>query len=176
MPPVPADTAVALGAFLAARGAPISVWGVYAVTLVANVITASGMFLLAGRYGKGMLRSKLMAKVLSDRHIANIERAYEKHHWWGLFVSRFLPGYRALVPPFAAAMGLPARKALPPVIIATALYYGIIVFLAYRVGENWEAVKGLVASVGTGLLVLAIAASVGVVWFVRRRRHHHDGA
>ncbi|MEK6610644.1 MAG: hypothetical protein AABZ35_06970, partial [Gemmatimonadota bacterium] len=53
VPPVPADLAVALGAFLAARDdAPVSVTAVYIVTVVANVTSAIGMYAVARTVGK----------------------------------------------------------------------------------------------------------------------------
>lgn len=173
---MPADTAVALGAFLAARGAPISVWGVYAATLSANVSTAVGMYLLAGRFGRGVLASRLVRKLLSARAVASIQREYERHHGWGLFVSRFLPGYRAIVPPFAAAVGIPARKALPPIVLATTLYYAGLVFVAHQVGNNWDAVRNLLRRVGLGLGAAALLATAGLAWLAWRRwKAHHRG-
>jgi membrane protein DedA with SNARE-associated domain len=167
---VPADTVVALGAFLAARDAPITVLGVYAVTLVANVSTASGMFFVARTVGRAFFDSPAGRRVLSRRSLETLERAYRRHHLWGIFLSRFLPGYRAIVPPFAAIVNLPARKALPPVALATALYYGALVLIAHRVGRNWEAVERSVGRLGTMLAVVAAAVTVLIVWLVWRRR------
>ena len=175
-PPVPADTAVALGAFLAARGAPVSAAGVYAVTLFANLITAVAMFLLAGRYGKAFFDSRLGHRLLSPESQEEVRQAYERHHVWGLFVSRFLPGYRSVVPPMAAAMGVPARRALPSVVLATALWYGLVVVLSYQVGQNWDTVKARIGRLGTGLGIAALAATFAIIWWLRRRRHrrrHH---
>lgn len=174
-PPVPADTAVALGAFLAARSTRISVLGVYGVTLGANLLTATVVFLLASRYGKRFLDSRLGRRLLSSKAQAEVKRQYEKHHLWGLFVSRFLPGYRAVVPPVAAAMGIPWYKALPQVAAATALWYGVLVFIAYRVGHSWNAVKDIVGDIGIAMLVAAIAVTVALVVYLKRRRakRHH---
>lgn len=173
-PPVPADTAVALGAFLAARGAPVSALGVYLVTLAANLVTATIVFYLAGHYGKRFFKSRLGHRLLSPESQARVQRAYEQHHWWGLFVSRFLPGYRAVVPPVAAAMGIPARKALPSVALATAVWYGLVVFISYQVGDNWDEVKALVGRLGTIFGLVALAATVTLIWLWRK--HHRNKA
>jgi membrane protein DedA with SNARE-associated domain len=167
---VPADTAVALGAFLAARGAPISVWAVFLVTWAANVTTAVGMFYVAKSVGRPFVESRTGRRLLSPRALGRLERAYQRHHTWGIFVSRFLPGYRAVVPPFAAVAGIKPSKALPPVVLASGLYYAILVFLASRVGRNWEAVRDLLSQVGVVLLALALAATAVLVWWLRRRR------
>ena len=167
---MPADTAVALGAFLAARGAPVSVWGVYLVTLVANVSSAVGMFFVAKTVGRAFFETRTGQRLLSRRTLATLEREYQRHHLWGIFLSRFLPGYRALVPPFAAIAGIPASRALPPVALATALYYALLVFAAHRVGQSWEAVAGWLTHVSTALAGVAVAATLLIAVLVWRRR------
>ncbi len=171
-PPVPADTAVALGAFLGERGAPISPLGVYIATLAANSASAIGVFLLAGRYGRGFITSPTGQRLLAPESRAMIEREWRRHHLWGLFVARFLPGYRAVVPPVAAMMGIPAWRALPPVILASAVWYGIVVFVATKLGANWDVVVHRLGNVGVVLLVLAVAvtAVLAALWLRHRRR------
>jgi membrane protein DedA with SNARE-associated domain len=101
-----------------------------------------------------------------------IGRLYERHHFWGIFVSRFLPGYRAVVPPFAAVAGLPIWKALPPIVLATGLYYAFLTLLAYHFGRNWEAVRSAVAHFSVVLAVAAVAVTVVIAVLVWRHRHH----
>lgn len=170
VPPVPADTAVALGAFLAARGAPISLTGLFVATWVPNVTTAIGMYAVARTVGRSFMESRTGRRLLSPRAMRALERAYERHHLWGIFVSRFLPGYRAVVPPFAGIAGLRATRALPPVVLASALYYGLLVWLAGRVGANWEAVLTVLRNLGWWLGGIAVVATALLVWAVVRAR------
>jgi len=164
VPPVPADTVVALGAFLAARGAPISPLGVWAVTLAANVGSAVWVFLAARRFGRPFFATRVGRRLLSERALERIGAAYQRHHIWGIFVSRFLPGYRAVVPPFAGIAGLRGRQALPPVLLASALYYGILVSVVHALGANWEAVERLVGRVGLILTGVALALTALLIW------------
>src|SRR5205823_10544561 len=55
IPPLPADTAVALGAFLAGRGR-LNLWTVFGLTRVANVASASLVYWLARRYGRDFFK------------------------------------------------------------------------------------------------------------------------
>lgn len=175
VPPVPADTAVALGAFLATRAEGLTLWGVYAATLVPNLATAVGIYWLAATHGRTFFASRTGRKLVPERAMQRIGRLYERYHFWGLLVSRFLPGYRAVVPPFAAVVGLPLWKAFPPVAIASAIYYGILVRLAWHVGRNWDTVKAGVAHFSAVLGLAAFAATVLVVALVWRHRHHLRG-
>ena len=179
-PPVPADTAVALGAFLAAREPTVSVAGVYLVTLVGNLASAVGVFLAARRFGPPFFGTRLGRRLISERAMRRLEAVYARHHSWGIFVSRFLPGYRAVVPPFAGIAGVPPSRALPPVMIASALYYGILTALAYALGDNWERVRRMVAHIGAALGLIALLVTVALlalaVYALRRsRRADTDG-
>ena len=175
VPPVPADTVAALGAFLAAQDV-LNPWGVYLATLIPNVVTAVGMFFLARTTGRAFQDTRLGRRFFAGTTMQAVGRLHERHHFWGIFASRFLPGYRAVVAPFAGVVGLPARRALPPVILASAVWYGFVCFVGYHFGRNWYAVRHALrnASVVLGLVALLVtAAIVGAVW--RRRRRVADG-
>lgn len=169
-PPVPADTAAALGAFLAARNPALNVWIVYATTVGSNVATAVGMFYVARRFGAALLRSRIGQRLLSDQGRAVVQHRYQAHHLWGIFVSRFLPVYRAVVPPFAGMVGVSAARALPAIAAASAVYYGLVVLIAHRVGVSWDVVRHALGDLGLVLAVTAVAATAAVVWLLQRRR------
>lgn len=172
LPPVPADTAVALGAFLSQRGAVITPIGVYVATLVPNVVSAAGVYFLAQTAGRDFFATRVGRKLVSQRAMRAITRLYERHHFWGIFVSRFLPGYRAVVPPFAGIVGIPMWKALPTVALASGLYYAALVALAYHVGRNWDAVRSAIGHLSAWLGVAALVVSSVAVYLVWRHRHH----
>jgi membrane protein DedA with SNARE-associated domain len=169
-PPVPADTAVALGAFLARRG-EISVVPLAALCWLANLASAAFTYALGRRHGRGFFRDGWGSKLVPPEALRALEEAYERHGTAGIFVSRFLPGVRAAVPPFAGVAGLSAPRALVPAALASAIWYAFLAFVGYEVAENWEAVKALVADANR-LLAFAAALSVTVAaaWFWRRSR------
>lgn len=173
-PPVPSDVAVALGAFLAARGA-VSPWIIYAGSVVANVAGALAVFEASKHYGKKFLKSRLGQRLVSEKAQERIETLYHKYHLWGIMVSRLLPIYRTIVPPFAAAIGLPARKAMPPVAVATAIYYALLMTVAYSLGRNLGAVERLVSHIGIGLLITAGLVTVALLLFLWKRKHPGHG-
>lgn len=168
-PPVPADTAAALGAFLAARNDSLDVWIVYAVTVLANVASATFVFFFARRVGPAFLKTRLARRLLPEHAYATVRDEYERHHFWGIFVSRFLPVYRAIVPPFAGMMGVSAARAIPAMAAASAIFYGLVVWLAYRLGANWEGVRHGLGDLG---ITLAVAALIVTVLLVRRLLHN----
>ena len=168
-PPVPADTVVAFGSFLAARGKG-SLVGSFLATWLGNIAGASAMFWVGRKYGTGFLKRRGFGD--SKKAEGKMKAMYGKYGYGAFFLSRFVPGVRAVVPPFAGAAGVPFIPAMTVMAIASGIWYGILTWLAFRVGANWNAfadqigdVGRIVAIVAGGLLLIG-----GIIWFVRRKR------
>ena len=169
-PPVPADSAVALGAFLARRG-EISVVPLAVLCWLANLASACGTYLLGRRYGRAFFQGGWGRRLLPPEGLAALEEAYARWGTAGIFVSRFLPGLRAAVPPFAGVVQFPALKALGPAALASAIWYAFLATAGYALAANWQDVKALVSSANQALGILAvIVGSAAVVWIWRRAR------
>ena len=167
-PPVPADTAVALGAFLAGRGI-MDPWMVFGLTWTANVSSGAAVYALARRHGRALFQGVLGRRLFSDATIARIEEQYQRHGTWGIFLSRLLPVWRGLVMPFAGIARVPAWRALIPLAAASALYYGALTFLITTLGTNLEDVLRLLKRVNTVLAGIAAALLLAaVLWTLRR--------
>jgi membrane protein DedA with SNARE-associated domain len=167
-PPVPADTAVALGAFLARRG-EISVVPLVILCWSANLLSAAGTYALGRRHGRGFFRDGWGRRLMPPETLAALEEAYGRWGTSGIFLSRFLPGLRAAVPPFAGVAGLTPARALVPAAVASALWYAFLGFAGYALAGSWEAVQALVADTNRALGLIAILVAVAVVVWLRRR-------
>lgn len=170
-PPIPADTFVLLGAFLAGfgRASPVLV---FIWCLVGNIGSAFAVYHLSGKYGPRFFRTRMGRLILHAGQLEQISRFYFR---WGapaIFLSRFLPGLRAVVPLFAGVSGVPPLRLLGPLLAASALWYGTLVSVGAAAGRNWHALVALFDRVGGTLLIaaLVIIAALGV-WWIRSRRH-----
>jgi len=173
-PPVPADTAVALGAFLARRG-EISVVPLAILCWLANLASACGTYLVGRRHGRAFFRDGWGRKVMPPEVLAGLEEAYARWGTAAIFVSRFLPGLRAAVPPFAGVAGFPALKALVPAALASAIWYAFLAAAGYQLAANWGAVKELVADANRALgLVALVVGTAAVAWLWRRARRRRS--
>lgn len=166
-PPVPADTVVAFGSFLAARGHGTAL-GAFLSTFVGNIIGAMGMYAVGRRYGAAALERRLSTPSGAQR----LEGLYGRYGLVALFASRFIPGVRAVVPPFAGALRLPALRVALVLGSASAIWYGIITVLAFRVGSDWDALGERMGDWNRWLLVGAgaLVAVLGGLWVARRQR------
>jgi len=170
IPPVPSDAAVALGAFLTNRGLTTPL-GVFTVTWIANLAGAAGVYFASRRYGRRVFATRMGRRLLAPRSLAVIEREYLRFGVAGIFISRFLPGIRAVVPPFAGLVHLSALRTLAPMGLASAIWYGGITLLGSVIGAEWDRINRIVLGVNRTLGAVAILLLVlGVAAYLRNRR------
>ena len=170
LPPLPADTVIALGAFLAARGQGTA-WGAWLATMVGNVGGALLMYQLGARLGVAWLIRRIPG-LGSPERVAQVGHRLATRGVAAVAISRLLPGIRALVPPMAGAIGLPWRGTAVAMALASGLWYGLVCWLAYTAGANADALMAriaaqqrIVGAVAAGVLAIGVAR-----WWWRHRR------
>ncbi len=167
-PPIPADVAVALGAFLARRG-ELSVVPLGVLCWAANTASAAWTYYFARRHGAAFFKQGWGRRLMSPAVMAALEEAYARHGVTAIFLSRFLPGVRAAVTPFAGIVGMPAGRALLPAALASAIWYAFLAAVGYAIADNWEAVKALVGRANRALGIAATVAIIAFAIWLRRR-------
>ncbi len=171
IPPIPADTFVLLGAFLAARG-HAELWLVFACTLVSNVTSATFTYWLARRYGMRFFGGRAGRWLLNERQLEHVAEFYRRWGTPAIFVSRFLPALRAVVPVFAGVTSVSAPRLVVPLVLASALWYGALVYVGGVIGRNWRQVMAIMDSASGWLLAVAVVALAAIGWWwVKTRRH-----
>ncbi len=173
-PPIPADTFVVLGAFLSAQGRATGL-GVFGVTWATNTATALLIYALARRWGRIFLGTRAGRWLLRPRQLERLERLYSGHGAKIIFFSRFLPAFRVLVPVFAGISHLTFWRTAFPVAVASALWYGVLVYVGVVFGRNWRSIIEALGNVNTILIAIAglLAVALTILWW-RTRRHAHE--
>ncbi len=173
-PPLPADSVVAAGSFLAARDDG-SALAAFLATWIGNVLGAMGMYLIGRRYGAERLERRLLGnKASSAEH--RLRASYARYGMWALFLSRFVPAVRAIVPPFAGALRVHPVRALLAICGASALWYGFVSWLGFRLGADWDTLSaalrryGMIAA-GIGGIVLIVLL---MAWWQRHKHHQRS--
>lgn len=169
-PPIPADTAVAVGAFLSAGGR-IGAWSIFLITWTANVTSAVAVYLAARRLGRPFFRGRLGSRLLRPGALRRLETLYARYGVAGIFVSRFVPAFRSVVPPFAGIADLGAVRAIVPLAAASAIWYGTITFVAATLVGNVDELLDVVGRANRTVVTVVVAgaaASAGA-WLIWRR-------
>ncbi|HUQ46206.1 MAG TPA: DedA family protein [Gemmatimonadaceae bacterium] len=169
-PPLPSDTVVAFGTWLAARGHGSAI-AAFLSTWLGNVAGAAGMYVVGRRHGTAWMRRKF-PRLADEKGEARLRSLYSRYGLVALVVSRFIPGVRALVPPFAGALRVPAVPALGAMALASGVWYGFISYLAWKAGSDWDALSGLIGRSGRVVTIVAsvIALVGGLLWYRHHRR------
>jgi membrane protein DedA with SNARE-associated domain len=168
-PPVPADVVALFGGFLAGQGTGhplvmfLVVWG-------GNVATAILMYWVGRKKGTQFFQTRLGRMLLHPGQMEKLSRFYQRRGTIVIFVSRFLPMFRAVVPIFAGTSGVGFWRASIPMAAASAAWYGLIVYLGATAGENWEEIRSAVEAGGKWLAIAAGILALAVFWWWRKSR------
>ncbi len=169
-PPFPADVVVAFGSFLAARG-EASPYTTFLVAWLGNFVGAAFMYYVGRRYGSSafMTRLERWAGAGAEQKLLKL---YGRYGLPALFISRFLPAVRAIVPPFAGAMKLPPLPVALAVASASGIWFAIITFVAFRAGSNWDVLYATIvrSSKIIGFSASALVILVAGVLYIRHTR------
>lgn len=171
IPPLPADTAVALGAFLSHRGLTTPL-GVFLVVWITNSAGAAAVYFAARRYGRRFFATPTGRRLITPEAVAVIEREYLRYGLAGIFISRFLPGIRAVVPPFAGLVNLGPVRSLVPIVLASGIWYGFVTWAGSTLGAEWERIAALIGQLNRTFAIAALVLAIvgGTWWYVHRRR------
>lgn len=176
-PPAPADVVVAIGAFYSARREAVYVFVLGAI-VAGSLIGSLMVYAVARRYGADWMHRRL-----EKLHLLNAEERLEglyKHYGLAaLFVSRFVPGLRMVVSPMAGALRINVLRYAIVIIVASSIWYGLIISIAFRVGEDWEQVQASLHEVGlrVGFIAIGVLVVLGfggwLLWRRHRQKHPH---
>ena len=175
VPPIPADTFVLFGGFLAARGRASGTM-VFLVTWTANVSSALAVFAVGYRYGDTFFRTRLGRYLLVPQQLETVRRFYRRWGTAAIFYTRFLPGLRAVVPVFAGLTHQKPWLVATPLLVASAIWYGGLTWVGLFAGRNLD--RLLVLQSRVNLMLAGFAALVFLLigwWWIRSRRASAKG-
>ncbi len=170
-PVVPADTFVLVGGFVAGLGAVHPV-GMFLSVWAFNTAGATAVYAAGRRYGPDFFFKGRGRRLMPTKQMKRLESFYERWGVMAIFVARFLPGFRALVPVFAGVTRQRPLRVVPPILLASAIWYGALVLVGYPAGDNLEAVVAAVKRMNRGLAAASVllAALVVVLWWKTRHK------
>lgn len=173
LPAIPADTFVALGGFLSAVGELDARW-IFVSTWSLNVGSALAMYRLGYTHGKPFFEAGWGRRVLRPHQMERMASFYERFGIVAIFLTRFLPGLRSIVPVFAGVSRQPLILVAIPIALASAIWYGVLIWLGALAGQNLDVLRALLGRVNSVLLVVAVAVAVPSALWWWRTRHPRD--
>lgn len=169
-PPAPSDTIIAFTFFLMARGGT-GLAVALSLVVVGHLAGAATMYALGRRWGADRVRAWLATRGEAKAE-AVFEDLYGRYGFAALLVGRFVPFVRGVVPLVAGALRIRVLAVLVVTAVHAVVWYALIGWAAYRVGENFGDVVRIMRRGGATLggAAAAVAVVVAAAWWWRRRR------
>ena len=164
IPPVPADVVVLFGGLLAGRGTA-DPWLVFLAVWLCNVSGALLVYYAGLRFGPGFFTGRIGRLILHPGQVQRLSQFYQRFGFGVVFLSRFLPMFRAVVPVFAGVSRIGFWRTAPPLAAASALWYGALVYVGAAAGRNWAQLMETFRSIGAWFWGIAVVAAAAVVWW-----------
>jgi len=163
VPAVPADTFVALGGLLSTLG-DLDVRWIFVATWSLNTASAMLMYRVGWIHGRPFFERGWGQRVLKPHQMDRMVRFYDRWGTWAIFLTRFLPGLRAVVPIFAGVTQQRPLFVVAPIASASAIWYGALIWIGVATGHNLDTLRAVLSR--TSGILAAVAA---VVFFFAAR-------
>ncbi len=169
-PPIPSDMIVLLGGVMAdldivrADLVFASAWG-------ANILLAMFVYAMGRRYGRAIFGTRWGRWLLRPHQLDRLAEFYGRYGTVTILVSRFFPVFRVLIPAFAGISRLGFWRTAIPLAIASAIWYGVLLFAGMFASRNLSRVISALSAVNVGLVIAAavLLGGVGYLWWQSRR-------
>jgi membrane protein DedA with SNARE-associated domain len=175
IPPIPADVFIVIGGVMAGAGAA-NPWSLFLVVWLCNASSALLVYFFGLRFGAGFFQGRLGQFLLAPRQLVLLNQAYRRFGFPIIFFSRFLPVFRPIVPAFAGIAGVGLLRTAIPIALASAIWYGFLVYLGTVAGANLPHLFALLDRV-SGWMWLAATFLIALLgWWWWRTRHGEIGS
>jgi membrane protein DedA with SNARE-associated domain len=166
--PIPSDLLMLFIGQRAGAG-DLSIW-VAAVALEAVTLAGTtALFLLIRGPARQLLRRVGPKLGLTEQRLGRATDVLQRRGRNALVIGRTTPGLRTITVATAAASGMPAARALPPLLVGSSIFIQGHLILGFVLGSLAEDV--LTRARGPFLIGLVVLAAAGVVvWIARRGR------
>jgi membrane-associated protein len=160
---LPGEVTVVLGGVIAGRGgAPL--FAVIAAGIGGAVAGDVTSYALGRRFGEDFVRKRLGSRWAPAHRWLSKERG-----GFTIFVGRFLPFLRSVLPMTAGALKVPARIFLPWDFAAAAIWGTGSVLLGYFAVRDLDQILRFMHRFTIAIAILLAAGGLGWLWWKRRR-------
>jgi len=147
-------------------------WKVLLVAVAASLIADGVWYALGRAQGNRILKTLCRISLSPDSCVRQTESVFERWGMPSLLVAKFIPGFSTVAPPMAGAIGAPVTTFLLFDGGGALLWAGAGVVGGAIFHRAIDRVLGLLASLGSGALVLlgaGLVVFVALKWWQRQR-------
>jgi membrane protein DedA with SNARE-associated domain len=112
-------------------------------------------------------------RFVSSESIQRMDAWFGKYGYWLIAGNRFLAGTRAIISFFAGLSKLDAKMTAVLSCISSILWYGILMYIGYALGDRWEDIKDVLTSYSE---TVTIAVTVLLLLLIGRLIYNRNKA
>ena len=169
-PPIPSDIATLILAALFLREGPLEPLALWAAAVLGNGAGAMVPWAVARRFGPRIAQSRIGRRLLPPETVSLVEREYVRFGLPGIFLCRLLPAVRFIVSPFAGLVGIGPVRTFVPLLLATGVWYALIVGGGWLLGGQRDALVHVLRDLNLTLFAVGLVViGAAVLWYLRRQ-------
>ena len=135
-PPIPGDTIVLIGAYLAGRG-ELGLGYVFVSTTLGGTVGFLALFLVFKYFGRNFFVKKNYW-FFTEGNIQKVQRWFDRYGYLVILFNRFLSGARSVVSVFAGIANMKTFYVSIFTFISCIIWNGMIIGSGYILGQNWR--------------------------------------
>ncbi len=167
-PPLPSELIMPFAGAAAARG-ELNLAGIVLAGGLGSLLGTLPWYALGHAIGPERLRHWVARRgrwlAMTPADLARAEYWFERRGGWALLGGRLVPGVRSVISMPAGIARMPVPRMLAWSAAGTLAWSGLLAGLGYALAGQYARVAGVVDTVATGVLLVAVA---GYVWRVVR--------
>lgn len=138
--PIPSEVIMPFGGYLVSTG-NLNLFGVILIGTLGNILGSLIAYAIGHWGGKRFINRFGKVVFLSKKHLDSAEIWFEKRGEITVFISRILPAIRTFISLPAGIARMPLGKFLSYTAIGSVIWSGILTYVGYILGRNWENIQ-----------------------------------
>ncbi len=167
-PPVPGDTIIAFGAFLAGQNR-LNFFIAYLCTTAGSLAGFMFVFWLGLHLGKRFFVDREYA-FFKREDIVKAEKWLNRYGYLIILINRYIPGIRAVISITSGILRLSPMKVMIMALLGCATWNLLIMYVGLNIGSNWEEIKQRFGHflAQYNMTVLALLSCLIIIFFIAK--------
>jgi len=168
IPPIPSDTVMVFGAYLAGIG-KLDLLTVYILTTLGSIAGFLVLFYIGKYYGREFFLRKNY-RFFPRELIFQIEKWFQ-HYGLGLIAAnRFLSGARSAISLFAGISNMKVFSMTLAALVSSMIWNALLIYGGYFLGKNWHVFMTIVKRYNQFVFTIIILAFLFYLWKRRKKK------
>jgi len=168
LPPVPGDTLMVFGAYLAGTG-KLDILTVYILTTLGSIIGFLILFFIGKYYGRKFFLKKNY-RFFPKELILQIEKWFQRYGVGLITANRFLSGARSAVSLFAGMSNTNVYSTTFAALVSSMIWNALLLSGGYFLGKNWQMVVTIVMRYNQ--IIFAVFILLLLFYFWKKKKNN----